>query len=240
SGNISMGVYVFRTAALHAILREDAERDTAHDFGRNILPAMVGSGRVLGFRYDGYWQDIGTLDSYYPANLDLLRPDPPFPLEDSRWPIFTPSTEFPPARIGTRAEVRASILTHGTIVNGTVERSILFPGAVVEEGATVRDSIVMGETWVGPEAEIHHSILDKRVHVGPRARVGYGSDLTPNRSCPEHLSSGITIVGKETRIPERMTIGRNCRVSANLIEEDFPEDGIPSGGVMERELNVAH
>ncbi len=240
SGNISMGVYVFRTAALHAMLRDDAERDTAYDFGKNILPAMVESGRVLGFRYDGYWQDIGTLDSYYRANLDLLRPDPPFPLEDLRWPIFTPSTEFPPARIGPRAEVRASIVTHGTIVNGTVERSILFPGAVVEEGAEVRDSIVMGETWVGPQAEIRHSILDKRVHVGSRARVGYGTDLTPNRSCPEHLSSGITVVGKETRIPEAATIGRNCRVSANLIEEDFGEGAIPSGGVIERELNVAH
>ena len=240
SGNISMGVYVFRTSALHAMLREDAERDTAHDFGRNILPGLVGAGRVHGFRHDGYWQDIGTLDSYYRANLDLIAPEPPFPLEDTRWPIFTPSTEFPPARIGARAEVRASIVTHGTIVNGTVERSILFPGAVVEEGATVRDSIVMGETWVGPQAEIHKAILDKRVHVGPRARVGFGTDFTPNRSCPEHLSSGITIVGKETRIPEGTTIGRNCRVSAKLIEEDFPDDVIPSGGVMERELNVAH
>ena len=76
--------------------------------------------------------------------------------------------------------------------------------------------------------------------MGPRARVGHGTDLAPNRSCPEHLSSGITIVGKETRIPEAMTIGRNCRISANLIEEDFSEDTIASGGVVERELNVAH
>jgi glucose-1-phosphate adenylyltransferase len=203
SGTISMGVYVFRTSALHAVLREDSERDTAHDFGRNILPEMVRSGRVLGYRHEGYWQDIGTLDSYYRANLDLLKPDPPFPLEDPRWPVFTPSTEFPPARIGARAEVRSSIVTHGSIVNDRV-------------------------------------ILDKRVHIGPRARVGFGEDRTPNRSCPEHLSSGITIVGKETRIPEGTTIGRNCRVSANLIEEDFPGDMIPSGGVMERELNVAH
>jgi glucose-1-phosphate adenylyltransferase len=240
SGTISMGVYVFRTAALLAILREDAERDTAHDFGRNILPAMLRHGRVMGFRHEGYWQDIGTLDSYYRANLDLLKGDPPFPLEDARWPVFTPSTEFPPARIGARAEVRASIVTHGTIVNGLVERSVLFPGAVVEEGATVRDSILMGETWVGPHAALDRVILDKRVHVGPRARVGHGQDWTPNRSCPEHLSSGITIVGKESRIPEGMTIGRNCRISANLIEEDFPADSIPSGGVLERELNVAH
>jgi glucose-1-phosphate adenylyltransferase len=240
SGIISMGVYVFRTSALRAALLEDSERDTAHDFGRNILPEMVRAGRVRGFRHEGYWQDIGTLDSYYRANLDLLKPDAPFPLEDLRWPVFTPSTEFPPARIGARALVRASIVTHGSIVNGTVERSVLFPGAVIEEGAVVRDSIVMGETWVGPQAVLDRVILDKRVHVGPRARVGHGSDLTPNRSCPEHLSSGITIVGKETRIPEGATIGRNCRVSANLIEEDFPGDTIPSGGVIERELNVAH
>jgi len=240
SGMISMGVYVFRTSALRAALREDAELDTAHDFGRNILPALVRDGRVLGFQHEGYWQDIGTLDSYYRANLDLLRPDPPFPLEDLRWPVFTPSTEFPPARIGARAEVRSSIVTHGSIVNGIVERSVLFPGAVIEEGAVVRGSIVMGETWVGPQAVLDRVILDKRVHVGPRARVGHGTDMTPNRSCPEHLSSGITIVGKETRIPEGATIGRNCRISANLIEEDFPGDAIPSGGVMERELNVAH
>ncbi|HEY3157059.1 MAG TPA: glucose-1-phosphate adenylyltransferase family protein [Candidatus Eisenbacteria bacterium] len=240
SGQISMGVYVFRTASLHAVLRADTERETVHDFGKNILPALVRDGRVLGFRHGGYWQDIGTLDSYYRANLQLLSPDPPFPLEDPRWPIFTPSTEFPPARLGARAQVRASIVTHGTIVNGTVERSVLFPGAVVEEGALVRDSIVMGESWVGQQAELTQVILDKRVHVGPRARIGFGEDLTPNRSCPEHLSSGITIVGKETRIPEGVTIGRNCRISANLIEEDFTRRTIASGEVMERELNVAH
>jgi len=240
SGQISMGVYVFRTASLYDVLRADAERETAHDFGKSILPAMVAHGRVLGFRHGGYWQDIGTLDSYYRANLQLLSPDPPFPLEDPRWPIFTPSTEFPPARIGTRARVRASIVTHGTIVNGTVERSVLFPGAVVEEGALVSDSIVMGESWIGPDAELNQVILDKRVHVGPRARIGFGEDRTPNRSCPEHLSSGITIVGKETRIPEGTTIGRNCRISANLIEEDFTRATVASGDVMERELNVAH
>src|SRR5258705_4908225 len=221
SGTISMGVYVFRAAALHAILREDAERDTAHDFGRNILPAMVRSGSVRGFRHEGYWQDIGTLDSYYRANLDLLKPDPPFPLEDPRWHVFTPSTEFPPARIGARDEVSASIVTHGTIVNGKVERSVLFPGAVVEEGAHVRDSIVMGETWIGPQAILDRVILDKRVHVGPRARVGFGEDRTPNRSCPEHLSSGITIVGKKARIPEGVTAGRNGRIARNLMEAYF-------------------
>ena len=86
---------------------------------------MVRRGRVAAYPFVGYWEDIGTLDSYYRANLDLVRDDPPFPLVDARWPIFTPSTESPPARIGARAHIRSSIVTHGTIVNGTVERSTL-------------------------------------------------------------------------------------------------------------------
>jgi glucose-1-phosphate adenylyltransferase len=234
SGRISMGVYVFRCAALRAELWKDSERDTPHDFGKSILPALVERGRVLAFPVPGYWQDIGTLDSYYHANLDLLSQEPAFPLEDPRWPIFTPSTESPPARLGARARVRSSIVTHGAIVNGTVERSILFPGTVVEEGAVVRDSIVMGESWIGPQAVIDKAILDKRVHVGRGAVVGRGEATRPNRGCPEHLSSGLTIVGKATRIPQGLVIGRNARIAPDLGEEDFPPAGVPTGEVLER------
>jgi glucose-1-phosphate adenylyltransferase len=240
SGRISMGVYVFRTAALLAALKADAARDTAHDFGKNILPAMVEQGRVLAHGEKEYWQDIGTLDSYYKANLDLVRPDPPFPLEDPRWPIFTPSSEYPPARIGMRGRVQAAIISEGTIVNGTVVRSVLFPGAVVEDGALVRDSIIMGDCWIGRGAELERVILDKRVHVGRRARVGHGENFTPNRGCPEHLSSGITIVGKGTRIREGVTIGRNCRIAADLVEEDFGGEEVPSGEVVERKARTGH
>ncbi len=240
SGKISMGVYVFRTAALREAMERDALRETSHDFGKNIVPSLVERGRVLAFPAYGYWQDIGTLDSFYRANLDLLSPEPPFPLQDVRWPTFTPSTEYPPARLGTRAHVRSSIITHGTIVNGAVERSILFPGTVVEEGAVVRDSIVMGECWIGPHARLDRCILDKRVHVGRGARLGEGEALRPNRSCPEHLSSGITIVGKATRIPEGLVAGRNVRVAPDLVEEDFRERTVDAGEVLEREGESAH
>lgn len=228
-----MGVYVFRTSALFDELRKDAERSSAHDFGRNVLPALVEGGRVAAYAFPGYWQDIGTLDSYYQANLDLVSPEPPFPLEDPRWPIFTPSTENPPARVGPRARIHSTIATHGTIIHGTVERSVLFPGVVVEEGATVRDSIVMGDSWIGPGAILDRTICDKRVHVGRGSVIGTGP-MRPNRSCPEHLSSGITIIGKETRVPEGVSIGRNARIAPDLVEEDFPEEGVPSGEVLER------
>ena len=238
SGKISMGVYVFRTAALFEALRRDSERNSSHDFGKDILPALVERGRVTAYSYPGYWQDIGTLDSYYRANLELLLPDPPFPLQDPRWPIYTPSTENPPARLGPNAHVRAAIVTHGCIVHGRIERSILSPGAIVEEGALVRDSIIMNDGWIGRGAVLDRVILDKRVHVGARARIGHGDDLTPNRECPEHLSTGTTIVGKNTRLPEGAEVGRNCRVGNDLVEEDFPPGGLPSGSVLEQGSNV--
>ena len=129
-------------------------------------------------------------------------------------------------------------MTHGTIVNGTVERSILFPGVVVEEGAVVRDSIVMGDSWVGPSAVLDRAILDKRVHVGRGAVIGRGEAATPNRACPEHLSSGITIVGKSARIPEGVAIGRNARIAPDVTEEDFPGGDVESGDALERASGV--
>jgi glucose-1-phosphate adenylyltransferase len=234
SGRISMGVYVFHTGVLREALEQDSGRKSAHDFGKDILPALVERGRVLAHPVPDYWQDIGTLDSYYGANMDLLSREPAFPLEDPRWPIFTPSTENPPARLGPRARVRSSIVTHGTIVNGTVEHSILFPGAVVEEGAVVRGSIVMGDSWIGPNAVVDRSILDKRVHVGRGAVIGHGDATRPNRACPEHLHSGLTIVGKAARIPEGITIGRNARIAPDVAEEDFPGGNVPAGEALER------
>jgi len=98
----------------------------------------------------------------------------------------------------------------------------------------VRDSIVMGDSWIGPSATVDRAIFDKRVHVGRGAVVGHGEATCPNRGCPEHLSQGLTIVGKATRIPEGTVIGRNARVAPDLVEEDFPSQGVPTGEVLER------
>jgi len=119
-----------------------------------------------------------------------------------------------------------------------VERSVLFPGTVVEEGAVVRESILMGETWIGPGATLDRVICDKRVHVGRSAVVGTGPSI-PNRVCPEHLSSGITILGKEARVPEGLVIGRNARIAPDLVEDDFPAEGVASGDVLERGSGAA-
>jgi glucose-1-phosphate adenylyltransferase len=225
SNLVSMGVYAFSWPLLREVL--SAER---LDFGRDVLPAMVASGRVVhGYEYRGYWQDIGTVDAYWQASMDLLADDPPIDLYEIGWLIYTKSEERAPARIGSQASVSRSMISHGCVVEGTVDHSILSPGVRVGPGAVVRDSIVMFDSEIGEGAVIDRAILDKECVVGAHARVGEGRVLRPNRSEPERLFSGLTLVGKKARVPARTRIGRNCRIDPYVIESDFPRRTVASG-----------
>lgn len=225
SNLVSMGVYAFSWPLLREVL--SAER---LDFGRDVLPAMVASGRVVhGYEYRGYWQDIGTVDAYWQASMDLLADDPPIDLYETGWLIYTKSEERAPARIGSQASVSRSMISHGCVVEGTVDHSILSPGVRVGPGAVVRDSIVMFDSEIGEGAVIDRAILDKECVVGAHARVGEGGVLRPNRSEPERLFSGLTLVGKKARVPARTRIGRNCRIDPYVIESDFPRRRVASG-----------
>jgi glucose-1-phosphate adenylyltransferase len=225
SNLVSMGVYAFSWPLLREVL--SAER---LDFGRDVLPAMVASGRVVhGYEYRGYWQDIGTVDAYWQASMDLLADDPPIDLYETGWLIYTKSEERAPARIGSQASVSRSMISHGCVVEGTVDHSILSPGVRVGPGAVVRDSIVMFDSEIGEGAVIDRAILDKECVVGAHARVGEGGVLRPNRSEPERLFSGLTLVGKKARVPARTRIGRNCRIDPYVTESDFPRRRVASG-----------
>jgi len=230
----SMGVYLFDRDALIRYLVEDASMTaSSHDFGRDLLPRMIDRGEgVFAYRFPSYWQDVGTLDSYYEASLAFLREQPPLDLHDSSWVIHTQSADRPPVRVEHGSRVRHSMVANGCRIAGEVTNSVLFPGVVVAPGAVVRDSIVMHDTSVGPGAVLDRVILDKEVVVGAGARIGFGSENAPNRACPEHLSSGLVLVGKRARLPEGITIGRNARIGATVSEEDFTAP-VPSGGVVD-------
>src|SRR5439155_12725703 len=144
-------------------------------------------------------QDVGTVESYWQTSLDLLSDHPGIDLYDRGWLIYTKSEERAPALIGPAARVRRSMVSHGCVIHGTVEHSILSPGVRVEEGAGVRDSILMFDTVVGAGASVDKAILDKESHIGPGSHVGNGDDLRPNRDEPERLFAGITLVGKRAR-----------------------------------------
>jgi glucose-1-phosphate adenylyltransferase len=230
----SMGVYLFDREALIRWLVEDAAlRDSSHDFGKDLLPRLIARDEaVFAYKFAGYWQDVGTLDSYYRANLEFLQPTPPLDLTDPEWVVHTQTADRPPVRIETGARVSRSLLANGCAVRGEVVNSVLFPGVVVEHGAVVRDSIVMHDSVVGREAMLDRAIIDKEVRVGRAAHVGFGDDRAPNRACPEHLSSGLVVVGKRARLPEGLTIGRNARIGASVVEEDFTAP-VPAGGVVD-------
>ena len=230
----SMGVYLFDRDSLIRWLVEDAATPgSGHDFGKDILPRLVARGEhVHAYHFDDYWQDVGTLDSYYQSNLDFLSARPPLDLADPDWVIHTQSADRPPVRFDRGARAVGSFLANGCRIAGKVERSMLFPGVTVEPGAVVLDSIVMHDTVIGRGAVVDHAILDKEVRVGSGAVLGHGESHTPNLACPDHLSSGLLVVGKGARLPKGVRVGRNARIGAFVTERDFTDD-VPAGGVVD-------
>ncbi len=212
SNLVSMGVYVFSWQVLRDVLSHDRV-----DFGRDVLPWMVNARRgVYAYEFKGYWQDVGTVESYWRTSLDLLSDDPGIDLNDLRWLIYTKSEERPPAMVGPAAQVDRSMISHGCVIDGRVEHSILSPGVRVAAGAHVRDSIVMFDSVIGPGATVDRAILDKECRVGAGAVVGEGDDLRPNRAEPERLYAGITLLGKRAEVPGGVHIGRNCRIDPGV------------------------
>jgi glucose-1-phosphate adenylyltransferase len=222
----SMGVYVFTKRALRRWLTEDLP-----DFGGNVVPAMLdGGARVYGYRYNGYWQDVGTIQSYWEANLALLEDRPELDLYDPDWVIHTRSEERAPAKVGATAQIHRSLISHGCVIDGTVVNSVLSPGVRVDVGAVVRDSIVMFDSVIRSGAVVDRAILDKQVVVGSGAIVGSGPyDDRPSKQEPTRLNTGITVVGKRAVVPRGTRIGRNVRVAADVRISDWTKKVIKSG-----------
>ncbi len=191
---VSAAIYAFRARDLMERLRRPGG---GPDLVRDVIQPMIAEGDpVWAYPHRGYWRDIGTLDSYYESNMDLVRPLPPLNLYDPDWLIYTPSEDRAPAVVGAEAVVSQSLISHGAKVEGAVRRSVLFPGVHVGAGALVEDSIVMHDARIAPGARLSRAIVDKRVVIGPDAHVGSAGK-------PEAGSSmrGICVVGKGSVIP---------------------------------------
>ena len=236
----SMGIYVFSRETLANILindeqeTEDGSPVKRHDFGHDIIPAMLErEQRVYAYPFTGYWQDVGTIQSYWEAHMELLSERPVFDLYDPSWVVHTRSEERPPASLQGNAQVRNSLISHGCIIKGTVEHSVLSPGVIVEEGAQVRDSIILFDTVIGSGSVIDRAILDKEVVVGQNCHVGYSDDFTPNTLEPGRLNTGITLIGKRAHLPDNLKVGRNCKIGSDLRPEDFASETLASGETVE-------
>ncbi|MFC2002001.1 glucose-1-phosphate adenylyltransferase [Chloroflexota bacterium] len=230
SDMVSMGVYLFNKDTLRECLEEDARsKNSKHDFGRNVLPRLVKSHRVFAYNFEGYWRDVGTVQTYWQSNMDLLEM-PSGLLFNTVWPIRTKEDEQgPPAIVSQLGSVVNSMVSDGCVIEGRVEHSVLSPGVRVAEGAVVKDSVILSDTIVGRDSVIDRSILDKVIVVEAGCHIGFGDDLQINHKEPRVLNSGITIVGKGAIIPAGAKIGRNCVIFCDAREDDFPGTEVQSG-----------
>ena len=230
----SLTVYAFNTRCLVERLRQNARDGKTYQIYSEIIPRMVEEGaRVYGWVFDGYWQYARTLDTYYATNMDILGEHAPdLPAWRVRTNLNPGSLGDPtPALFTSTAKVSSSVVCCDAVLEGTVERSVISPGVVVERGAVVRDALIMNRCRIAEGAVVDRAILDKNVHVGRRAVVGCG-DVVPNRQFPQTLSSGVTVIGKGARIPEELSIGRGCIVFPDMREPDFSRTEIASGTVV--------
>lgn len=231
-GNLaSMGIYVFNVNTLQRRLNEASKDSPRDDFGKDVIPAMLAAGdRVMAYRFEGYWVDVGTVDSYWATNLDLVKPNPALDLYTDNWPIHTKSEEKPPAKLGPQSKVVSSLISNGCIVRGMVVNSVLSPGVYVSPGAVIKDSVVMNDVWVGPGALLDKMVVDKEVRIGAGAVVGTGDESIPNQQMPDKLFAGISVIGKGAYLPDGVKIGRNVLINSRRDAEHFPPDGIVADG----------
>jgi glucose-1-phosphate adenylyltransferase len=207
-----MGIYVFKAPFLFEQLLEDANReDSAHDFGRNIIPSVIESHRVFAYPFrdrngklENYWRDVGTLDAYYHANMDLVAVDPQLNLYDESWPIRTYHPNFPPPKfvfaeqggLARRGQALDSIVCQGSIISGGhVERSVVGVDVRINSYARVEDSILFDHVNVGRHAKIRRAVIDKGVQIPPGTEIGYDHDLDRSRGFAV-TENGITVIAK--------------------------------------------
>jgi len=214
SCNASMGIYIFSTGALSRYLQDDDNDPiSTKDFGKNVIPAMLGSdARLFAYPFAGYWKDVGTIDSLWEANMDLLDPAMPLDIRAQDWKIYARTAVRPPQYVGPVGKVENSLVSEGVEVYGQVDFSVLFPDVTVEEGATVCDSILMPGAVVKKGAVVEYSILAEGCVVGENAQVGARPEDTPDKD-----NWGVTVLGSEVSVAPGGAVPAKA-----IVEEDWP------------------
>ena len=224
----SMGIYIFTWKVLReALIRMRSVPGC--DFGKHILPECLENGeRIFAYEYNGYWKDVGTLGSYWEANMELIDIIPEFNLYEEFWKIYTKNDAVPPLYVSEDGFIERSIVCGSSDVEGTVINSVLGAGVRVCKGAEVKDSIVMKNTVIGAGSQVNKSIIAEDVVIGENCKLGVGEDI-PNKLNPKVYSYGLVTIGENTVIPSNVKIGLNAAVSGVTEYSDYP-DGILASG----------
>ena len=205
STNASMGIYIFKREKLVEYLKADAaDPASSNDFGKNIIPAMLGAGeKMMAYTFRGYWKDVGTIDSLWEANMDLLGENPTLTLSTNGWRVLSRHENATPQYVGPKGVVENSSITGGCEILGTVRNCVLGENVRVMEGAVVEDSVIMGSCVIGKGAEVRYAMIDGDVEIGERAKVGKA----------RAEAAGIAVIGGGVRIPAGGTVADGETVS---------------------------
>lgn len=224
----SMGIYIFSWPVLRQALIDKKDQQSC-DFGKHIIPYCFENGNPMyAYEFNGYWKDVGTLGSYWEANMELIDIIPEFNLYEEFWKIYTKSDAIAPEYISADARVTRSLISGASTICGEVTNSVIGSGVTIEEGAVVRDSIIMKGTVIGKGAVIDKAIIAEDVEVSDGVVMGIGEEV-PNQLQPKIYSFGLVTVGEDSYIPPNVKIGKNTAISGNTTPEDYPDGVLESG-----------
>ena len=224
----SMGIYIFSWKALKEALIRMSDVPGC-DFGKHIIPHCFEEGkRVFAYEYNGYWKDVGTLGSYWEANMELIDIIPEFNLYEEYWKIYTKSDIIPPQYVSEEAVIDRSIVGEGTEIYGEVRNSVIGAGVIIKKGAVIKDSIIMRECVIGEDAEITKAIIAENVTVGTGVKIGTG-DYEKSKYDPKVYQFDLVTIGENSIIPDQVTIGKNTAIVGITVPEDYKDGELASG-----------
>jgi len=225
----SMGIYIFNWKVLKEALLTLSDVPGC-DFGKHVIPyCHEKTGKIYAYEFNGYWKDVGTLGSYWEANMELIDIIPEFNLYEEYWKIYTKTDRIPPQYIDAEAKVVKSIIGEGTEIYGEVTNSVIGEGVTIEKGAVVRDSIIMQDTVIGAGAIVEKAIIAEDVKIGANAHLGVG-EYADSQYDPKVYQFDLVTVGEHSVIPEGVQVGKNTAISGVTEPSDYPDGQLESGG----------
>ena len=230
----SMGIYIFKWSVLKEALIKLKDQNEC-DFGKHVIPYCFNNNkRIFAYEYNSYWKDVGTLSSYWEANMELIDIIPVFNLYEEFWKIYTRTDTIPPQYVADNTFIEKSIVGDGTEVYGRIYNSVIGSGVTIEEGAVVRDSIIMNNTVIGENCELNKAIIAENVVVGDEVRLGIGEEAE-NETDPHIYNNGIVTIGEKSVIPSGITVGKNTCIFGKTDDSDYPEKFLASGKTLIKE-----
>lgn len=224
----SMGIYIFKWSVLRDALITLKNQSNC-DFGKHVIPYCFEKGdRIFAYEYNGYWKDVGTLNSYWEANMELIDIIPVFNLYEEYWRIYTKSDILPPQYIANTSKIDRSIISEGCEIYGEVYDSVIGAGVVVGKGTVVRNSIIMKGTVIGENCTVNKAIIAENVTIEKNCNIGVGDD-SPSRLDPKIYAFGLATIGENSVIPSNVKIGKNTAISGKTTDLDYPNGVLASG-----------